>query len=150
MLHVLDEEVSDVVHQDVQTAQVVNRGTDKALDVRFLRHVRAERGSLDVGIANRRHNFVRGRPAREVTDADIGPLRGKGEGDRPADPARPSRYESLVPREPRRHGDPRSEEHTSELQSLITISYAVFCLKKKKNQKSTSTTTTRTCDSKNK
>src|SRR6058998_4360316 len=26
----------------------------------------------------------------------------------------------------------RSEEHTSELQSLITISYAVFCLKKKK------------------
>src|SRR6058998_1098720 len=27
----------------------------------------------------------------------------------------------------------RSEEHTSELQSLITISYAVFCLKKKKN-----------------
>src|SRR6058998_1343206 len=28
---------------------------------------------------------------------------------------------------------PRSEEHTSELQSLITISYAVFCLKKKKN-----------------
>src|SRR6058998_1712923 len=25
----------------------------------------------------------------------------------------------------------RSEEHTSELQSLITISYAVFCLKKK-------------------
>src|SRR3546814_10616018 len=28
--------------------------------------------------------------------------------------------------------DPRSEEHTSELQSLMRISYAVFCLKKKK------------------
>src|SRR3546814_4836923 len=27
---------------------------------------------------------------------------------------------------------PRSEEHTSELQSLMSISYAVFCLKKKK------------------
>src|SRR3546814_7411629 len=27
----------------------------------------------------------------------------------------------------------RSEEHTSELQSLMRISYAVFCLKKKKN-----------------
>src|SRR3546814_4376976 len=27
-------------------------------------------------------------------------------------------------------GDPRSEEHTSELQSLMRISYAVFCLKK--------------------
>src|SRR3546814_7029257 len=31
----------------------------------------------------------------------------------------------------------RSEEHTSELQSLMRISYAVFCLKKKKNQRST-------------
>src|SRR3546814_2062946 len=29
----------------------------------------------------------------------------------------------------------RSEEHTSELQSLMRISYAVFCLKKKKNKK---------------
>src|SRR3546814_3204441 len=28
----------------------------------------------------------------------------------------------------------RSEEHTSELQSLMRTSYAVFCLKKKKNQ----------------
>src|SRR3546814_5772325 len=31
----------------------------------------------------------------------------------------------------------RSEEHTSELQSLMRISYAVFCLKKKKNTKTT-------------
>src|SRR3546814_3864578 len=30
-------------------------------------------------------------------------------------------------------GMERSEEHTSELQSLMRISYAVFCLKKKKN-----------------
>src|SRR3546814_9708875 len=30
-------------------------------------------------------------------------------------------------------GQARSEEHTSELQSLMRISYAVFCLKKKKN-----------------
>src|SRR3546814_3449293 len=30
----------------------------------------------------------------------------------------------------------RSEEHTSELQSLMRISYAVFCLKKKKNKHS--------------
>src|SRR3546814_3075758 len=29
-------------------------------------------------------------------------------------------------------GNSRSEEHTSELQSLMRISYAVFCLKKKK------------------
>src|SRR3546814_17858290 len=32
----------------------------------------------------------------------------------------------------RRRADGRSEEHTSELQSLMRISYAVFCLKKKK------------------
>src|SRR3546814_5457404 len=46
----------------------------------------------------------------------------------------------------------RSEEHTSELQSLMRISYAVFCLKKKKHQlhahrtktHSTRTTTTTT------
>src|SRR3546814_9695695 len=31
-------------------------------------------------------------------------------------------------------GNERSEEHTSELQSLMRISYAVFCLKKKKRQ----------------
>src|SRR3546814_5801504 len=31
----------------------------------------------------------------------------------------------------------RSEEHTSELQSLMRISYAVFCLKKKKQKKKT-------------
>src|SRR3546814_1643181 len=39
---------------------------------------------------------------------------------------------------PRRLRDPlppeRSEEHTSELQSLMRISYAVFCLKKKNNR----------------
>src|SRR3546814_2608366 len=33
----------------------------------------------------------------------------------------------------------RSEEHTSELQSLMRISYAVFCLKKKKTQKQNET-----------
>src|SRR3546814_2284461 len=33
----------------------------------------------------------------------------------------------------------RSEEHTSELQSLMRISYAVFCLKKKKRKKRTYT-----------
>src|SRR3546814_4847992 len=33
----------------------------------------------------------------------------------------------------------RSEEHTSELQSLMRISYAVFCFKKKKKNKTTET-----------
>src|SRR3546814_982325 len=37
----------------------------------------------------------------------------------------------------------RSEEHTSELQSLMRISYAVFCLKKKKTQTKQNTTKTK-------
>src|SRR3546814_2655104 len=36
----------------------------------------------------------------------------------------------------------RSEEHTSELQSLMRISYAVFCLKKKNKQQNTTNTMT--------
>src|SRR3546814_6236605 len=38
--------------------------------------------------------------------------------------------------------NPRSEEHTSELQSLMRISYAVFCLKKKQDRKYTRIRTT--------
>src|SRR3546814_5689540 len=45
----------------------------------------------------------------------------------------PARRHRRVPAvEPDRRHRPRSEEHTSELQSLMRISYAVFCLKKKK------------------
>src|SRR3546814_5281138 len=60
---------------------------------------------------------------------------------RPADAVVPDRMAGeRVPRlrarrRPQRHqlhGLHRSEEHTSELQSLMRISYAVFCLKKKK------------------
>src|SRR3546814_2076059 len=41
-----------------------------------------------------------------------------------------------------RHLSGRSEEHTSELQSLMRISYAVFCLKKKKKHKNICNKTT--------
>src|SRR3546814_1144782 len=44
----------------------------------------------------------------------------------------PQRQNAPVLRRKRNHPG-RSEEHTSELQSLMRISYAVFCLKKKKN-----------------
>src|SRR3546814_6060429 len=47
-------------------------------------------------------------------------------------------HDSFFRRPTRPSGPPselgRSEEHTSELQSLMRISYAVFCWKKKKNQ----------------
>src|SRR5881396_3198920 len=48
---------------------------------------------------------------------------------RPA--ATPSRRRPRRPARPAARTSGRSEEHTSELQSLRTISYAVFCLKKK-------------------
>src|SRR3546814_4504212 len=54
-------------------------------------------------------------------------------GDR--DDVRVLRRESKHLRASAAHDDRRSEEHTSELQSLMRISYAVFCLKKKKTQK---------------
>src|SRR3546814_2372463 len=51
------------------------------------------------------------------------------------------------------HGDAerlgRSEEHTSELQSLMRISYAVFCLKKKKHYRLSLVTKTRRCPNTN-
>src|SRR3546814_7415537 len=39
----------------------------------------------------------------------------------------------------------RSEEHTSELQSLMRISYAVFCLKKKKHKNRSNSITIQSC-----
>src|SRR3546814_5043818 len=52
----------------------------------------------------------------------------------PFDPGDPSWTDSTGKSSPRwkRMDAARSEEHTSELQSLMRISYAVFCLKKKK------------------
>src|SRR3546814_3172284 len=48
---------------------------------------------------------------------------------------RPSGERSAPSPGPNRSNRRRSEEHTSELQSLMRISYAVFCLKKKTNKK---------------
>src|SRR3546814_8689799 len=47
-----------------------------------------------------------------------------------------------------RPGEWRSEEHTSELQSLMRISYAVFCLKKKKEKHKLTTRIKRTKNNK--
>src|SRR3546814_7192729 len=48
--------------------------------------------------------------------------------------AHPARVAHVHCKDVRREVFARSEEHTSELQSLMRISYAVFCLKKKKNE----------------
>src|SRR3546814_980751 len=59
---------------------------------------------------------------------------GAGAGDAPRQP--PPRVRQAAGRAA---ADARSEEHTSELQSLMRISYAVFCLKKQKAQPATLT-----------
>src|SRR3546814_4460504 len=61
-------------------------------------------------------------PARHIVQPLPSPDRGPDHQPGPAGPGAP---------EPS-SGAERSEEHTSELQSLMRISYAVFCLKKKK------------------
>src|SRR3546814_2806006 len=58
----------------------------------------------------------------------------------PSPPARGPSERSVCRRRGSRRSGRRSEEHTSELQSLMRISYAVFCLKKKK-QKTTKVNT---------
>src|SRR3546814_6833231 len=50
----------------------------------------------------------------------------------PQDGAAAAARAGRAPAHPVRRGPARSEEHTSELQSLMRISYAVFCLTKKK------------------
>src|SRR3546814_2164285 len=67
---------------------------------------RQSRGELALGIQRRNDDRDHGaKPIASAGSAAIGPL-----------------------------GLKRSEEHTSELQSLMRISYAVFCLKKKNNK----------------
>src|SRR3546814_2011373 len=62
--------------------------------------------------------------------ASLRPNRRRPKPDRGDDARGPARGDDGTAR--RGHDGQRSEEHTSELQSLMRISYAVFCLKKKK------------------
>src|SRR3546814_2029383 len=78
----------------------------------------------------------------EVVDDVVGSipaeLVGADEEDVPADPEHRGDADLRQRGEQDRHGRDqpaaRSEEHTSELQSLMRISYAVFCLKKNNNR----------------
>src|SRR3546814_6717835 len=84
--------------------------------------------SSDLAGANR----GRGRPPRQAAVPPLGGEPRAGvEADCPAGTLR-RRHRQRDPRQALSgRGDGRSEEHTSELQSLMRISYAVFCLKKK-------------------
>src|SRR3546814_6017743 len=71
----------------------------------------------------RRQRGLRGARTVHADPVERLPLRGRGTG---------HQHPSLLPARLHRG---RSEEHTSELQSLMRISYAVFCLKKNNTQR---------------
>src|SRR3546814_9788115 len=86
----------------------------------------AQRGGVSAAHAQVHRPARRTHPDRAATAlhahlADVGQRNQQ----RAVDPDEPGRAPLLLQ---------RSEEHTSELQSLMRISYAVFCLKKKKEQ----------------
>src|SRR3546814_6763966 len=105
---------SDVCSSDLKHFQFVGL----ALDCLFRLHC----------VPRRRCAVTRNGPRKERGDCDSGAsLLGRAAaGAAGGEPAK------LWPQPP--VPPERSEEHTSELQSLMRISYAVFCLKKKKNQ----------------
>src|SRR3546814_6535157 len=82
------------------------------------------------GAAPRRSGLRRGPAAGAARGALHGPLRAAALHRRARDHGADAADVRV-----RRTRRARSEEHTSELQSLMRISYAVFCLKKKKNNK---------------
>src|SRR3546814_1551462 len=95
--------------------------------------IEREHQRLDLGHGGRRH--------RQFSDAEPAQHRHRlGFGGKAAAHARPASMDRtaahrLVDQPPHRRMEPvepRSEEHTSKLQSLMRIAYAVFCLKKKK------------------
>src|SRR3546814_9304442 len=100
-------------------------------------HVLACRNSAAVRFLSQAGGVQRGRGGGVVP---AGGARGGGLGDRRL-LLYPDRQDDVFRRsrarlrgERQRDRERRSEEHTSELQSLMRISYAVFCLKKKKKK----------------
>src|SRR3546814_2972951 len=78
-----------------------------------------------LNLSGRRHDFLSSERIFALQVIDLEAIDPKGDRDEQVaepQPGRPAR---------RQHPGGRSEEHTSELQSLMRISYAVFCLKKK-------------------
>src|SRR3546814_3068501 len=99
----------------------------------------ADAGVPDPGVDPRsEHRVRRGDPARRHQPADRpAPLAaraaaGQGAAGRPPAAGADRRDGLGAAAGADQPAAPRSEEHTSELQSLMRISYAVFCLKKKK------------------
>src|SRR3546814_6645945 len=101
----------------------------------MLRPLQRSNSDFQIHIEGRK-SHVSGRPhARHRIDGKRDLLRQRMRNrSEDGEPAFRPKLRQLDPREIPRvaRSDHRSEEHTSELQSLMRISYAVFCLKKKK------------------
>src|SRR3546814_8690942 len=100
------------------------RNIEIALGTSVKRRTASEIDNVEVA----RKSIIAARPIRvgECFSADNLTIKRPGTG------ISPMRWDEVL-------GRVRSEEHTSELQSLMRISYAVFCLKKKKTQKTCTT-----------
>src|SRR3546814_6785338 len=93
-----------------------------------------------IWLANQRENLpMIGNGARNAIHRPVGGLSGRGRAREPRGVARPPGAGDRRARHGQgtdRRAPPRSEEYTSELQSLMRISYAVFCLKKNNKHRS--------------
>src|SRR3546814_2619554 len=102
------------------------------------------RGTTTMGMSERGHELKQLRQLKEIrlrgAEAyyDLGVAYSVGQGDVKVDLVQAHKWFNLAAMAGMRQAQEdrafvaRSEEHTSELQSLMRISYAVFCLKKKK------------------
>src|SRR3546814_3419126 len=100
----------------IELAEIVEQLRDRARGHGVA--VDDDRGNIDRAVRDDQNLSVRQRDDQVGTrHADVIDRRARGQDDASA-----------------RVGNERSEEHTSELQSLMRISYAVFCLKKKNNE----------------
>src|SRR3546814_3551230 len=87
--------------------------SDRVADAQSRQRVGLAEGAGDHEVAMRAQQWQRGAEVRRIGDLGVGLVD----------------HDDRFVRHPR--DECRSEEHTSELQSLMRISYAVFCLKKK-------------------
>src|SRR3546814_9032224 len=116
----ISERSSDVSYTDLGAPKVKYKGKSKDNSPRSVGAASAAPTRRRVRVSLGRRN-VQSRVVKTATSSPCSALRRR---------SRAPCHHSSFP-------DPaRSEEHTSELQSLMRISYAVFCLKKKKHKTS--------------
>src|SRR3546814_8514382 len=116
----ISERSSDVSYTDLGAPKVKYKGKSKDNSPRSVGAASAAPTRRRVRVSLGRRN-VQSRVVKTATSSPCSALRRRS-------------------RAPCHHSSFRSEEHTSELQSLMRISYAVFCLKKKNNQHNSKTT----------